>query len=394
MSYQKYFRKIERYVEEYFTAHSHTELVYHDFNHTSYVARAAEKILLSRNMPEEEYFIVMAAAWFHDTGYLHERKGHEKISSSIAQAYLEAEGFREPLVSKISELIMVTARSGPPENELEEILLDADSFHLGKKSFMEKTELLRREVCLTKNMLVEKEEWYRDTVQFMLSHQFYTVYAKLNLEDKKQENITQLKLLAGLKQPDQLEKGKSYARDPARAERSIETAVKIASQSNQRLSSLADNKAHILITVNSIILSAIITLVLRKLGENPYLALPTFLLLAVSLVTIVLAIITTRPTVSKGRFSKEDVEKQKTNLLFFGNYYNMQPEEYIKGMLTMFDEKSHIYHAIILDIYHQGAAIGRKYRYLRLAYNIFMWGLVGAVVAFVIAALVQNVSAG
>ncbi|WP_157306882.1 Pycsar system effector family protein [Chitinophaga tropicalis] len=384
-------KKIEKYVEEYFATHNHSRLLYHNLKHTVYVVRSVEKIAACRDLLEEDNFILLAAAWFHDLGYLHAKNQHETIGAGIAQIYLEGEGLRENIVSRICRLIMITTRTEPPENELEEILLDADSFHLGRNSFSEKTELLRKEMCLIGNVLIEKADWYKDTIHFMQSHEFYTVYGKVNLEEKKQENILELKLLAGITDPVEIaDITRMSIKDLMRTDKSIETAVKIASQNNQRLSSLADNKAHILITVNSIILSAIITLVLRKLGENPYLIIPTFLLLAVSLVTIVLAIITTRPTVSNGRFCKEDVTQQKTNLLFFGNYFNMQPDEYIKGMLTMFDGRNNIYRTIILDIYYQGAAIGRKYRYLRLAYNIFMWGLISAVIAFLLAALVHN----
>jgi hypothetical protein len=82
-------------------------------------------------------------------------------------------------------------------------------------------------------------------------------------------------------------------------EKGADTMFKITSNNSQRLSSMADNKAHILITVNSIILSAIISLVLRKLSENAYLLLPTLILLAVSLTSMIFAILSTRPALPR-----------------------------------------------------------------------------------------------
>ena len=92
---------------------------------------------------------------------------------------------------------------------------------------------------------------------------------------------------------------------------------RVSSSNHQRLSDMADNKAHIMITVNSIILSAVISLLLRKLDENSYLMIPTFMLLAASLITIIFSILATRPTIPNGIFSKKDIEEKKVNLLIF-----------------------------------------------------------------------------
>jgi hypothetical protein len=81
---------------------------------------------------------------------------------------------------------------------------------------------------------------------------------------------------------------------PAEVDLGIETLLKVTSSTDQRLSDMADNKAQILITVNSIIISAIISLVLRKLKDNSFLIVPSYLLLTVSLVTMILAILSTR----------------------------------------------------------------------------------------------------
>src|SRR6478609_1339450 len=98
---------------------------------------------------------------------------------------------------------------------------------------------------------------------------------------------------------------------------------RVSSSNHQRLSDMADNKSQIMITVNSIILSAVISLLLRKLDDTSYLMIPTFMLLGTSLATIIFAILATRPSIPDGRFTKTDVESKKVNLLFFGNFYRM-----------------------------------------------------------------------
>lgn len=391
MNHEKLIKKISKYVEHYFEENSDPKLTYHNINHTRYVVKSAIKIALYSQLSGDDLFTVIAAAWFHDIGYLQIKDGHEEVSAQIAKAFLEENMVDNVLIEGIEKCILSTKRTSAPTGLLEQIIMDADTFHLGKKSFLRKSELLRKESELTSGKLINKTEWYMGTSAFIEKHTYYTIYSKTQLDDQKAENLFHLKALSvQYASNSNVTSASILSKSGERAEKSMETAFKIASNNNQRLSSLADNKAHILITVNSIILSAIISLVLRKLQENEYLIVPTFILLSVSLLTMVLAIITTRPILSKGTFSEAELEKKKTNLLFFGNYYNMNAEEYTNGMWMLMDDKVYIYNSIMLDIYYQGATLGRKYRYLRLAYNIFMWGLVVAVIAFFLAAIFHH----
>ncbi|MFD0764578.1 Pycsar system effector family protein [Mucilaginibacter lutimaris] len=176
-------------------------------------------------------------------------------------------------------------------------------------------------------------------------------------------------------------------------DKGIETMFRITSSNNQRLSDMADKKAHILITVNAIILSAIISLVLRKLDENAYLTIPTIVLLTVCLISMVISLLATRPAIPHGRFTEEDIERKEVNLLFFGNFYRMDLETYARGMFKVMGDTEFLYRTLIRDLYGQAVVLGKKYGLLRLAYNIFMFGLIIAVTSFVIAALSNNSAA-
>lgn len=170
----------------------------------------------------------------------------------------------------------------------------------------------------------------------------------------------------------------------------IETLLKVTASTDQRLSDMADNKAQILITVNSIIISAIISLLLRKLKDNSFLVLPSYLLLTVSLATMILAILSTRPSIPRGRFSTKDVEDKKVNLLFFGNFYRMKLDDFAAGMKNVLHDKEYLYDSLIKDIHTQGVVLGRKYRLLRAAYNVFMFGLIIAIITFIVSSMVHN----
>jgi hypothetical protein len=175
-----------------------------------------------------------------------------------------------------------------------------------------------------------------------------------------------------------------------RPDKGIETMFRVSSSNHQRLSDMADNKAHIMITVNSIILSAIISLLLRRLEDYSYLIIPTFIILMVSLTTMIFAILATRPSLPEGRFSAEDVDNKKVNLLFFGNFYRMNLQDYVAGMRNVMADREFLYGSLIIDVYSQGVVLGRKYRLLRISYNIFMFGLIASVLAFIIAAAING----
>lgn len=178
---------------------------------------------------------------------------------------------------------------------------------------------------------------------------------------------------------------KKKNKDSDKPDRGIETMFRISSKNQQELSDMADQKAHILITVNSIILSAIIGLVLRKVDQYADLIIPSFVLMTVSILSMTFSILATRPSIPDGLFSKQDVDEKRVNLLFFGNFYKMSLEDYNYGMLKVMDDKDFLYRSLIKDVYSQGIVLGKKYQLLRFAYNIFMFGLIVSVIAFIIA---------
>jgi hypothetical protein len=175
-----------------------------------------------------------------------------------------------------------------------------------------------------------------------------------------------------------------------RSERGIETMFKISSANHQRLSDMADNKANIMITVNSIILSVVLSVLMGKIETSPHFSFPTFMILGVNLVAIIFSILATTPKIPGGTFKEKDVMAKKTNLLFFGNFYKMNLEPYTQGMLNMMDDSEFLYGSLIRDIYFQGVTLGKKYKLLRIAYTVFMVGIITSVLSFIIVSILHK----
>jgi len=59
-------------------------------------------------------------------------------------------------------------------------------------------------------------------------------------------------------------------------------------------------------------------------------------------------------------------------------------------MGIMMRDPDYLYGTLIKDVYYLGVVLGKKYKFLRLAYNIFMAGIVISVIAFTIAVFTQG----
>jgi predicted metal-dependent HD superfamily phosphohydrolase len=385
---------------------------FHNLDHTLGVVRACSEMADYYKLPEEERVPLLLAAWFHDTGY---RNGfavnHEEVSIETARTFLVQQKLAEKLTEAVVDCIRATRLPQKPANLLQQIICDADLFHLGTDQFEDKTRALRKELNMTTGTHVSKEEWGRINVQFLEMHHYFTVYCKERLEHVKLEHLKRLrkkynireapivtkeapkpKIQEQLKLPAQKEdilrkeeirKEKALRRE--RPERGVETMFRTTSANHMQLSEMADSKAHIMISVNSIIISIIISVLLSKLENNPQFIVPTGILLLSCVAAVTFSILATRPNITTGRFTKEDIQNKKANLLFFGNFHQMGLEEYNWGMNEMLTDREYLYSSMIKDIYYLGVVLAKKYRYLRISYSIFMYGLIISVLAFIIA---------
>jgi hypothetical protein len=168
----------------------------------------------------------------------------------------------------------------------------------------------------------------------------------------------------------------------------VQTMFKNSSSNHQRLSVMADNKAFIMISVNSVIISLVIGLVVGKFVHDIKVIIPTVLLVIVNLVTIIYSVLAVRPHIPNGTFTREQVDNKTVNLLFFGSYYKMELKDFDYGMRQLMDDSEFLYGSMIKDIYWQGKILGKKFRLLRTSYDVFMYGTAASMVAYFVLSLI------
>ena len=382
------------YVEEILESLPHG-FHYHNLEHTKEVVDAVVEIGTRSDISETDLETVILAAWFHDIGYTCSSDNHEDESIRLMREKLSGLAVEEERIQEISRIIKSTQMPQNPKDELSKIMCDADLYHLSADFFQSRSEELRKELVDTCHADFSEKEWKKVTAEFMGAHAYFTNYAKLVLEPKKKKNLKKLKKEKKLdpkyveKLEDQVVKLQNKVEQVKiqKPDRGIETMFRITSKNHLTLSGMADNKANIMISINSIILSVLVSVLFRKLEDYPHLVIPGLILVFVCLTTIVFAVLATRPQVSSGTFSKEDIENRKTNLLFFGNFHNSQLNDYMWGMKEMMKDADFLYGSMIKDIYFLGLVLGKKYKMLRKSYTVFMYGFIISILAFLIAML-------
>ncbi len=351
---------------------------YHTLDHTQDVFKNALLIGIREKLDEEEMSILSMAALFHDVGYLKKYKGHEEESIEIATRFLEQHGVYEYLRTIVAESIRATAFPQSPESRVAKVLCDADFMHLGQENYFEQAEKLRKEQKNAGIHQLKKIEFDQESVRLFEMHNWHTDFCKKNLEETKQKNLEKLRERIArrtTKAKEKASKSKNYSRG-------VDSMFKLTARNQINLSHIADNKSNILISLNGIIISLALATLVSKFKQEPAIIVPTIIFIMFSLSTIVLAILSTRPNISSGKFTREDIEQRKVNLLFFGNFYNMDLEEYEWAVGEMINDDPYLYSTLTKDQYSLGKVLAKKYRLLRWAYNVFMVGLVVTVTAF------------
>jgi hypothetical protein len=169
---------------------------------------------------------------------------------------------------------------------------------------------------------------------------------------------------------------------PAGTARGIETLFRSSYRVQMDLTGLADNKANMMISINGIIMSIILASVAPKLDSNPWLLLPTSLLLVGSLVSMIYAILAARPRVSHVPITLSDLKHSKGNILFFGNFANMAEDDFVRGLEEMMYDKPLVYDTMMRNIHGLGSVLNKKFALLQIAYTSFMIALTLGVGSF------------
>ncbi|WP_297695105.1 Pycsar system effector family protein [uncultured Eudoraea sp.] len=380
--------KTEAFVVDLLSTKLDPKYLYHNLRHTQRVVKSTLELLEAHKLADKQKEVLLLAAWLHDTGYTKGHEEHERNSCKIAKEFLEKEGYNKEGINQVQDCIMATQMIYEPKNLREQIIRDADASHFAQKSYLETCELLREELSLLDIANYSYKEWMEQNIKmFRINHHYYTDYAKANWQERKDKNLRILvKEVKKEKEIAKKEKLKAQYKSES-PDRGIQTLFRVTLKNHLTLSEIADTKANILLSVNAIIISVVLSNLIPKLDNpsNAYLIYPTIIFLIFTVTSMVMAVIATRPNVGRGKFSKDDVANKKVNLLFFGNFHKMKLKEYELALQELVKDKDYIYSSLTKDLYFLGLVLHRKYKILRWTYSIFVVGIIATVIAFALA---------
>ena len=136
-------------------------------------------------------------------------------------------------------------------------------------------------------------------------------------------------------------------------------------------SQMADTKAHIILSLASVLLSLSLTRISDPEFTLTIAGLDLFLL-----VTVFFALLTVIGKLKVFDRKKHSVTDPDYSPLFFGNYGDIPYEEYAQHFAEIMNDTDATYEIMIKDIYYAGTyLLQTKYRYIRLAYLYFFTGL-------------------
>ncbi|MBD2768545.1 HD domain-containing protein [Hymenobacter sp. BT664] len=396
-------KEAQAYVTDLFTKELSAKLTYHSLRHTEAVVKECRSLAPAANLSPDDTEALLLAAWFHDVGYLDVYDGHEFRSAERAAPWLAEHGVAPGRVQLINDLIKATHRDATPTTELQRLLVDADMSNLASEDFQASAELLRTEWELVLGKSYSSPEWAEQQLDFMLAHKYQSTAGKARYRKAFKANVA--------RQHDELKKTKKKGKKKAQAQnetfaepkRGIETMFRTMYGNHMKLSDMADKKASMMIQLNAVLISVIITYLGAKMGKtgalaplmgnNPVLSIPVSILLATALGSVTTAILSAQPDVTAFKWLKKSPQiatNRRVNLLFFGNFTKLSLDNFQGGMREIMRQKEAIYTNMITDVYYLGEVLSRKYNLLRTSYTIFMVGLILTALSFAIALLYKS----
>ena len=380
--------KAQAFVAQQFSRTGTHPSALYSLSHTQALVVRSQEIGEACALPEEEMRLVSLAAWLHDLSYMSE-EAPEPLNPLLPIAdFLQLNGLSKEEIDKVQGCVAASHFPQRPQDAMEEVLCDAVASFMAAPDYLA---LAEKQANADRGKKTDAYDWINAQRALLKKHTFFTKYAKHTFSDGKEANLKLLKKKRKnfSEENEELEalweENKSIRKNLEReraqkASKGIETMFRTTMASHLQLSVMADSKANLMISINAIIASIMISSFVRKFEEEPHLIVPSILLTLVCVFTIVFAVLSTRPNIKK-----KSVSEDKLDYLFFGDFVQLSPETYKKSVRGIMYNPDELYNSMINNIYLQGKVLAKKYRLLKISYTIFMVGFAVVLLTYALA---------
>ena len=387
------------------------KLVRHDMEFQYRIIEGIKEIAKAEGLSDAELEYLLIAGWLSQLGYMDFEKIKKendkddfftscfRCTLEIAQDFLDQTNYPEEDKKIVMQVLKDSRPYRQVDTKLSNVLADAITIDWGKPKSKKRVRKQYEELLLTNATKLGTKSALARSVDYLKEHRYMTDYGKKVLSPKKQELILKLekdmknfsktenlaiKQELGISDDELKQLKKNLKSVKGRDERGVQTMFRTTSRNHYTMIQMVDRKANIMISVNAIILSLIISRVVGIIDTFCIHNSPLLVILFSSIVSVVFAVIAIIPATTHGSFSEKEVRNKEGNLLYFGNYHNMKYRDYEWGILQMLNDSNYLYSSMIKDQYFLGLKLKRKHWHIRISLAIFIIGFVAAVVAFVI----------
>ncbi len=365
------------------------QFVYHNYTRSKQIAQLAFELGQKEEVQNDELESLTLAAFFLES--------HLVNLNDFSDNLKVWESFRNEMEYDHTTLIRVPAllthfADDERRSRLVNILRDAQ-VGVTLQEFQEQIPFLKLEKEILTNSRIKNPEFYGSQYEVLKNHQLLSESGKDKFENSRVQQLVWLK--NKLDKTGWKSAGQSYedfngiAKTFEGIEKKIpNSAIQTFFRTNYRnhinLSAIADNKANIMISVNAILISVVISIMsYQNLAEtNPMVLLPVVIFLVTAMASLIFAVLSIRPKVTSLNSEQKDLKKINRNVIFFGNFVDLELEEYEEAVDAMLRDGELLYGNMTRDIYYLGQVLDKKYRFLTVAYNTFMVGFISTVLSF------------
>jgi hypothetical protein len=373
---------IQKEVLQAFNAHHLPGRVYHSYAKVHQTIEQIQLLAEALELPLTQQKIAQIAAYTDAMNTLNSGSKEKKWIQKWSQAHSDVD-------AEVVHQTLQSVRTNRATTSAAALWSDATNWVRYGENFSEQSALERLEVELLQEQTYSRQEWQALELEKILKLRFFTAYAKVHYAPVVAQHIAKLK--------NRLNKSKEASAsvranapfeqlELASSARGIQTFFRTNYRNHINLSAIADNKANIMISVNSILISVLITvLTWRNITETqPEVLMPGVIFLVTALASLIFAVLSARPKVTNLNEDQSSLEHIKKNIAFFGNFVTLSLDQYEAAMDEVLRKDDLVYGNMSRDLYFLGKVLSKKYYFLTISYNVFMVGFSVSVALFLI----------
>ena len=310
---------------------------------------------------------------------------------TVAQQFFQKAGTAPEVQQSVVMAIQQVLAGTMPATTTGRLLSDAYAYVVYLSEGEDRLIALRIEQEMLSGQNHTKITWSREVLEHLLRVKWHTHHGQAHLQPLLAKAIHEQRAEVEKRiEKEEVQQGRFTNLEKKDPVRGAQTFFRTNYRNHINLSAIADNKANIMISVNAILVSVLITfLSYRNIGENsPQILLPVVVFLVTGMSSLIFAVLSARPKVTRLNPQQADPQTAKQNLVFFGNFVQLDLEDYETAMDELFQDGELLYGNMVRDLYFLGKVLDKKYRYLSISYTVFMVGFIATVVSFLVMLLV------